>query len=109
MLGPYGFVPAGILAVFGAGYVFSYAKSIITSSANGEETPPDWPDVTEWQEDIVQPFGQMVALLVLDFWAGGHFALVAARKRKLRSRGHACRHVSWRVLGANGHAGVGNV
>ncbi len=67
MLGPYGFVPAGMLAVFGAGYVFSYAKSIITSTANGEEMPPDWPDVTGWQEDIVEPFCQMVGLLVLTF------------------------------------------
>ena len=67
MAGPYGFVPALLLAVFGMGYAFSYAKSIITSTANGEDAPPDWPDVTEWQEDILQPFCQMIALLALAF------------------------------------------
>jgi pSer/pThr/pTyr-binding forkhead associated (FHA) protein len=67
MLGPYGFVLALTLAVFAMGYAFSYAKSIITSTANGENAPPDWPDFTEWQEDIVQPFGQMIALLALTF------------------------------------------
>ena len=67
MLGPYGFVVALMLTIFGMGYVFSYAKSIITSTANGEDAPPDWPDVTEWQEDIFQPFCQMIALLALTF------------------------------------------
>ncbi len=66
-LGPYGGVLALILAVFGAGYAFCYAKSIITSTANGEDMPPDWPEVNEWQEDIVEPFGQMVGLLAFTF------------------------------------------
>ncbi len=73
MAGPYGFVLVLMLTIFGMGYVFSYAKSIITSTANGEDSPPDWPDVTEWQEDILEPFCQMIALLALT----GHPCLAA--------------------------------
>ena len=67
ILGPYSFVLASLVAAFGTGYAFSYAKSIITSTANGEDAQPDWPDVTEWQADILLPFCQMIALLALTF------------------------------------------
>ena len=66
-LGQYAFVLVLMIEAFGMGYVFSYAKSIITSTANGEDAPPDWPEITEWQEDIAQPFGQMVGILALTF------------------------------------------
>jgi hypothetical protein len=66
-LGPYGWVAAGIVAVSAVGYLFSYAKIIITSSAAGEAAPPDWPEAGDWREDIVIPFGQLVALAALTF------------------------------------------
>ena len=65
--GPYGFVAGLIIGVFLVGYVFSYAKSIITSTANGDSNPPDWPDFTNWQQDVVSPFLQCLALVVLSF------------------------------------------
>lgn len=65
--GPYGFVVGLIIGVFLVGYVFSYAKSIITSTANGDSDPPDWPDFTNWQQDVVLPFFQCLALVVLSF------------------------------------------
>jgi hypothetical protein len=65
--GPYGFVPAAAIGIFMVGYVFSYAKSIITSTANGESRPPDWPDLSNWSQDIVSPFGQCVGLIALSF------------------------------------------
>ena len=67
VLGPYAFVLVIMIEIFGMGYVFSYAKSIITATANGEDAPPDWPEITEWQADIARPFCQMVGLLALTF------------------------------------------
>ncbi|HEY5044117.1 MAG TPA: FHA domain-containing protein, partial [Verrucomicrobiae bacterium] len=66
-LGPYGFVIGLGIGVFVTGYLFNYAKSIITSTANGEAAPPNWPDFTEWQEDIAEPFFQLAGLVVLYF------------------------------------------
>jgi len=47
--------------------LFSYAKRIITSTAQGEVEPPDWPDFNDWREDILMPFAQFVGLVVLSF------------------------------------------
>ena len=49
------------------GYLFNYAKSIITSTANGRKDPPDWPDFSDWKEDILFPYIQLIALVVLAF------------------------------------------
>ena len=49
------------------GYLFAYAKSIITSTANGQKEPPDWPDLTDWKEDILVPYVQLMALVLLCF------------------------------------------
>jgi len=50
-----------------AGYLFAYAKSIITSTAAGGKDPPDWPDFSSWKDDILLPYLQMAALVVLYF------------------------------------------
>jgi hypothetical protein len=63
----YGLIVGGGIAVFVAGYVFSYCKSIVQSSAQGQDVPPDWPDFSDWTTEILQPCGQMFALLVLTF------------------------------------------
>ena len=49
------------------GYLFAYAKSIITSTAEGRKDPPDWPDFGDWKEDILVPYLQLVALVILSF------------------------------------------
>lgn len=65
--GPYGFVALLIITVFSSGYLFNYAKQIVTSTALGEASPPDWPDLTDFKEDVLMPFGQLLALVVLCF------------------------------------------
>ncbi len=50
-----------------AGYLFAYAKSIITSTAEGRRDPPDWPDFSDWKEDILVPYMQLAALAILSF------------------------------------------
>jgi hypothetical protein len=49
------------------GYLFNYAKSIITSTSNGRKDPPDWPDFSDWKEDILVPYVQLIALVALSF------------------------------------------
>lgn len=56
-----------LLGLLFTGYLFSYAKSIITSTAGGRHEPPDWPDFSDWKDDIVVPYLQLLALAVLSF------------------------------------------
>ena len=58
---------SGFLVVFGTGYLVAFLRRIITSSANGEERMPDWPDITDFAEDIRVPFWQFIATAVFSF------------------------------------------
>ncbi len=69
-----GFLP--FIGLLIGGYLFSYAKRIVASSAEGEAGPPDWPDFTNWVDDILIPYGHLLALVVLSFgpaWAAARF------------------------------------
>jgi hypothetical protein len=64
------FVVLGYLPIIGflfSGYLFNYAKRIVSSSAEGNPKPPDWPDFTNWFDDIILPYLQFLALGVLAF------------------------------------------
>ena len=76
------FVLLGYLPLIGylvSGYLFSYAKLIVSSSAEGNPKPPDWPDFTNWFDDLILPYLQFLALtvlffgpaIVLGFWFAG--------------------------------------
>lgn len=56
-----------LIGLIVTGYMFSYAKSIITSTAEGKKELPDWPDFTDWKDDILMPYLQLLALLALYF------------------------------------------
>jgi hypothetical protein len=45
-----------LVGVILTGCLFAYAKSIITSTAEGRKDPPDWPDFGDWKDDIVVPY-----------------------------------------------------
>lgn len=68
-----GWIP--LMGLIVTGYMFSYAKSIITSTADGRDDLPDWPDFGDWKDDILMPYLQLLALLVLFF---GPAVLLAA-------------------------------
>lgn len=53
--------------ILGTGYLFSYLKSIIACTAEGEEQMPDWPELSQWKEDIVSPMFQFLILSLLSF------------------------------------------
>jgi FHA domain len=56
-----------LLGVIVTGYMFNYSKSIITSTAQGRSELPDWPDFSDWKEDILVPYVQLLALVALFF------------------------------------------
>jgi hypothetical protein len=69
MFGLRGMAMRAVLFTFilATGYLFSYLKSVIASSADGDPTPPDWPELGEWKADIVIPMSQLVSLALASF------------------------------------------
>lgn len=68
-----------LLALLGAvlmgGLWFSMLRQVVHSTAMGNDSPPDWPDFTEWMEDIVSPYVQWLCLTALCLGPG--FTLIA--------------------------------
>jgi hypothetical protein len=56
-----------IAFVLGYGYLFAYMQRIVTSSANGEEDPPEWPEISDIGHDVIAPFWQLVWAIVFSF------------------------------------------
>ncbi len=56
-----------LLGVFGSGYFVAYLKRILTTSATGEATMPDWPDFSDVGADIVSPFLQFFGTVLASF------------------------------------------
>lgn len=67
MGGLFGLAGVIIITVFGFGYFFAYMKRIITSTGEGSDEMPDWPDFTDWSDDILIPFFQMISTAVFSF------------------------------------------
>lgn len=56
----------GILAaVFSAGYLASYMMRIVSSSADGHDSLPDWPEFANFYDDIVAPMFRWIAVFVV--------------------------------------------
>ena len=53
-----------IATVVSGGYLFSWLKNVITTSASGETAIPSWPDVTSIWDDLVVSFFQCLAVWV---------------------------------------------
>jgi len=54
-----------MLAIITGGYLFSYLQKIIQSSAQGDEEMPSWPDFGDYWNDIIRPYFQGVALVLV--------------------------------------------
>jgi hypothetical protein len=57
-----------LLAVISGGYLFAYLQSVIWSSAQGDATPPGWPEFGNVWDDIARPY--LLGLTVLAVCAG---------------------------------------
>jgi FHA domain-containing protein len=56
-----------ITFIIGTGYLFSYLKKIVYATASGEHRMPDWPELSEWQADILAPMFQFLVVCVISF------------------------------------------
>src|SRR5439155_11748671 len=57
--------------IFGTGYLFAYLNKIIAATTHGDSRMPDWPELSEWQGDIVAPMFQFLVLTLLCFAPAG--------------------------------------
>jgi hypothetical protein len=58
----------GLLIELGVtGYVATYMKDVVRTSAMGEDTPPNWADFSDWMEDLLAPAIQMLVVMALTF------------------------------------------
>lgn len=63
----YGVTALVFLSIFSGGYVMSYLKAILTSTAGGKDEMPDWPEISDYSSDLVAPFLQMLGLIICCF------------------------------------------
>ena len=56
-----------LLGIFVMGYLFSFMRQIVAATANGSDNPPDWPDFSNFSEDILAPCLQGLALWLMTF------------------------------------------
>ncbi|MEI9961451.1 MAG: FHA domain-containing protein [Limisphaerales bacterium] len=63
----YGLMALLFLTVFGVGYLTSFLRRILTSTAIGENRMPDWPDITDFGSDIFSPFIQLLGTVFFCF------------------------------------------
>ena len=54
-----------LLTALGIGYVNSYLRRVVTSTAMGEQAAPDWPDLSDFVADIVSPLFQLGATVLV--------------------------------------------
>lgn len=63
----YGFIFMLLIGVFGGGYLSAFMMKIISSSADGKDEAPEWPEVTDIWSDIVHRFFLMFGTFVFSF------------------------------------------
>jgi hypothetical protein len=63
----YGFIAFILLTVFGTGYLSAFLRRVITSTAQGDEEMPEWPDIEDFASDIFAPFMQLIGTVLFCF------------------------------------------
>lgn len=53
-----------LLTAVGVGYLTSYMRRVVTSTAMGEQAAPDWPDLSDFVADIVSPLFQLAVTVL---------------------------------------------
>jgi hypothetical protein len=61
------FIFAILTTLIALGYLVACIQKVVTSSAQGEETLPSWPDVSNGFDDILVPFLQFLGVLAFCF------------------------------------------
>lgn len=55
------------------GYLFAYLDNVITTTANGSDAPPSWPDFSDWWSDVVSPLLRWLAVLLVCLGPASYF------------------------------------
>jgi hypothetical protein len=55
------------IAIFAGGYLGAYMMKIIISSSDGKVEAPDWPDFSDFWDDILKPFFLLLSTVVFSF------------------------------------------
>jgi len=63
----YAFIAGGFGYALVGGYIAAYMMKIVNHSAEGEPEMPDWPDISDWWDDILCPSGQMAVTALVSF------------------------------------------
>jgi len=63
----YAFVAGMIGYVFVGGYLSSFMMKIVSHTADGEIDLPDWPDISDWWDDIICPMFEMVLVTLISY------------------------------------------
>jgi hypothetical protein len=63
----YGFIAVILLTIFGTGYLTAFLRRVISSTAQGEEEMPEWPEVQDFSSDVFVPFMQFIGAVVFCF------------------------------------------
>jgi len=53
-----------LITAFGVGYLANYLRRVVTSTAMGEQAPPDWPELTDFSGDILSPLFQLAVTVL---------------------------------------------
>lgn len=56
-----------VVGIIAGGYLAAYMIKILGASAAGDDRLPDWPEVTDWWQDLVCPLGLLVATVAASF------------------------------------------
>jgi len=63
---PYlGAIASGAIGLFVGGYLGAYVLSIVGTSARGDDEPPEWPDFSNWWDDVLRPWLLILAAVAL--------------------------------------------
>ena len=54
-----------LITAIGAGYLTGYLRRVVTGTAMGERTAPDWPDLSDFSTDILSPLLQLLATILV--------------------------------------------
>ncbi len=63
----YAFLVGMIGYVFVGGYLSSFMMKIVSHTADGEIDLPDWPDISDWWDDIISPMFEMILVTLISY------------------------------------------
>jgi hypothetical protein len=69
-------IPLVLTLVMSAGYLFAYMQNIISATAAGNDSPPGWPQISGFWDDVVVPCLRYITILAL--WLGPGFVILPA-------------------------------